>query len=141
MPLKVKDLSSSARKFTTRGAAAAQDYQAGVAAAGPQWERNTADSAARWAQAVTEAAGRGAFARGVAAAGPAKFAQRASTIGAQRFPQGIQAAGPDWEKGFAPFRDTLQSLDLPAKGLKNSPQNYTRVAAVGNALHARKVGA
>jgi hypothetical protein len=140
MAIKVKDAGSAAAKFTQRGAAAASDYTAGVQGAGEDWARNTAGSVENYNAAVQDAIARGAFARGVQQAGPTKFASRASTVGARRFPEGVREAGPAFQAGVAPYLQIIAALTLPPRRPKGDPANFARVQAVGDALRRRKVG-
>jgi len=140
MAIKVKDVATSSKKFTQRGAAAAGDYQAGVQAAGQEWQTNTAASAENFAAGVGDAIARGAFAKGVAKAGGAKYAAKAGTIGARRFPEGVREAGPDFEAGVAPYLQTIAGLTLPPRRPKGDPANFARVQAIGEALRRRKLG-
>jgi len=140
MAIKVKDVATSSKKFTQRGAAAAADYQTGVQGAGQDWQTNTAGSAENYAAGVQEAIGRGAFAKGVAKAGGAKYAAKAGTIGARRFPEGVREAGPDFEAGVTPYLQTIAALTLPPRRPKGDPANFLRVQAVGEALRRRKLG-
>jgi hypothetical protein len=140
LALKVKDAASAARKFVQRGQAAAQDYAAGVAGASADWQQKTAASADTYNQGVQDAIARGAFARGINSSSATKYQTRASGVGAQRFPQGIAQAGPDWEQATAPFLQTLSSLTLSPRRPKGDPGNITRVAEVNQALRRRKVG-
>jgi len=139
MPIKVKDVSVATSKFTQRAAAAASDYQAGVQGAGEDWQRNTAASAENYNAAVQDAISRNAFARGVSAAGGAKFAQKASTTGARRFPEGVREGGPAFAAGVTPYLQTIAALTLPPRRPKGDPANFARVQAVGEALRRRKV--
>ena len=140
MAIKVKPAAEAVRKFTQRGAAAAADYQAGVQAAAQDWQTNTAGSAENYAAGVQDAIGRGAFAKGVAKAGGSKYAQKAGTIGARRFPEGVREAGPDFEAGVTPYLQTIAALTLPPRRPKGDPANFARVQAVGEALRRRKLG-
>ena len=49
-------------------------------------------------------------------------------------------AGPDFEKGFAPYADVIRATALPPRFPKGDPRNYTRVQVIGTALRAKKVG-
>jgi hypothetical protein len=140
MAIKVKDAGTAASKFTQRAAAAAGDYQAGVQGAGEDWQRNTAASADNYAAAVQEAITRGAFQRGVQAAGGAKFASRAATTGARRFPEGVREGGPAFQAGVQPYLQTIAGLTLPPRRPKGDPANFQRVQVIGDALRRRKVG-
>jgi hypothetical protein len=140
MAVRVADAAMAAKKFAQRGAAASQDYAAGVTGSGASWQSNTAGAADTYAAAVQEAIGRGAFARGVQAAGGSKYEERARTVGAQRFGPGVTAAAPEWERQTAPYLQTIASLTLPPRRPKGDPSNLARVSAVTEALRARKVG-
>jgi hypothetical protein len=140
MALKVKDSAASRDKFIARGSSAAGDYASGVKGAGPAWAQGASAGADNYAAGVQDAITRGAFARGVQQAGPAKYEGRASTVGAQRFPQGIRDAGPAWEAGTKPYLDTLSSLTLPPRRPKGDPGNFLRAQVVGEALRRRRTG-
>ncbi len=140
MAIRVKDAGSLAKKFSQRAAAAAGDYKAGVEQAGQDWQTNTAAAADNYAAGVQQAIGDGRFRRGVEQAGSAKFTQRASTLGAQRFPTGVQAAEGDWTKGTQPYLQAIAGLTLPPRRPKGDPGNMQRSQAVAAALRALKVG-
>ena len=90
---------------------------------------------------VQESIARGAFAKGVNASGGAKYEKNASTVGAQRYPQGVQNGAGEWETKTSPYLQTIAGLTLPPRRPKGDPGNLQRVAAVTQALRARKVGA
>lgn len=138
--MRIKDTATLAKKFVTRAGAAAGDYKTGIEASGQDWQANTERAADNYAAGVQEAIGRGAFSKGVAAAGSSKFVTRASTLGAQRFPTGIQASEGEWAKGSAPYLDALKSMDLPPRRPKGDPGNQQRAAAVAMRLRAIKTG-
>lgn len=140
MALEVKDASAASRKFSQRGAAAGPDYLEGIRGAGQKWQRQTEGAAANYEAGVQEAIGRGAFAKGVSAAGAAKFEQRASSVGARRFPEGIREAGAAYEQGITPFLETLRGLTLEPRRPKGDPANWRRAEQVGLALRRKKVG-
>lgn len=136
----VKSASDSAQKWATRAAAAGGDYKKGVANPKRSWAQSTADAEEAYQQGVTEAASQGRFSKGVQAAGDGKWSRKAQTVGAARFGQGVQAAKGDYQAGFAPYAQVIESVTLPPRGPKGSPSNYQRTQAVGEALHAAKVG-
>lgn len=139
MAIKVKDAATAAQKFVQRASAAAADYTKGVAASGDAWAANTAASADTYAAGVQDAIQRNAFGKGVMKAGPAKFVSRSTTLGAQRYPQGVNVAGPAWQDGTAPYLATLSSLNLPPRRPKGDPGNMARVQAVTDALRKKKL--
>lgn len=138
--MRIKDTAALAKKFVQRAGAAAADYKSGVEAAGQDWADNTARSGENYAAGVQQAIGDKRFEKGVAAAGAGKYTQRASTLGAQRFPTGIAAAESEWSKGAAPYLDALKSMELPARRPKGDPGNQARAAAVATKLRAVKIG-
>lgn len=140
MPIQVKDAAASAQKFVQRAQAAAPDYTKGVQGAGAHWQANAAAANDSYVQGVTAAANAGRYAKGVNAAGGAKYEQKASTIGAQRYPQGVAQAGPNWQNGAGPFLQTIAGLNLPPRRPKGDPANIARVQMITDALRKKKVG-
>ena len=140
MAIKVKDAASSAQKFVTRAQSAAGDYSKGVQGAGADWQQKTAGAAEAYAGGVQAAIANGRFAKGVQQAGGAKYEKNASTKGAQRYPQGVAAAGPDWQAATGKFLDTIAGLSLPPRRPKGDPANYQRSQMVGDALRKAKMG-
>src|SRR5262245_56794606 len=140
MPIRIKDLGSLGQKFVQRAGAATTDYTEGVKNAGPDWESKTKAAAPTWKQAMTEVVGTNRYEQGVSDAGSQKFTARASTLGAQRYAPGVQAAAPDWAKGFAPYHQALQGMDLPPRAPRGSPQNSQISQAVSQRLAAIKRG-
>jgi hypothetical protein len=140
MGLNVKDAASSAAKFVARAQAAGGDYQKGVQAAGDNWQAKTAASADAYGAGVNAAISAGRFAKGVVKAGSAKYVSRAAGVGAQRYPTGVGAAGPNWQNGVQPYLDTLSGLTLPPRAPRGSPNNIQRVAIIADALRKKKLG-
>jgi hypothetical protein len=139
MAIAVKDVAASATKFVQRAQAAAPAYQSGVQGAGSTWQANASAANDTYVAGVTAAANAGRYKSGVTGKA-SKYEANASGKGAQRYPQGVAAAGTAWQAGFQPYATTLQGLNLPPRGPKGSPSNYTISQAVGTALHAKKMG-
>lgn len=140
MAVKVKDATQSAQKFVQNASTAGPAYAAGVANAGNTWAANTAASEQSWAQGVTAAAANNRFAQGITPASQQKYQARASGVGAQRYPQGVQGSQQAWLNNTKPYLDTIANLNLPARQPKGSPNNVQRVAAIATALRAKKLG-
>ena len=140
MAIPVTDAATAARKFATRGAAAGQDYANGVRGSGQRWQQGATAGEQNYAQGVNEAIAQGRFKKGVMEAGPGKFEERASTVGAQRFPQGIQNAEQAWAQGTAPYLQVIAGANLPPRGPKGDPRNQQRSAVMAELLRKRKVG-
>jgi hypothetical protein len=136
--IRIKDTGSIAKKFVQRAGVAGADYSDGVRSAGGDWEANTKASEDNYKQSVTQAANEGRFGRGVAAAGAAKYVDRASSLGAQRYPTGVAASEGAYAKGVGPHLDMMKSLDLPPRRPKG--QNAERANIVAQANRKLKIG-
>jgi len=134
-----KDTASMAKKFVRNAGAAVGDYKDGVAGAGGEWETNTKAAEPAYEQGVQEAIARKGYGKGVAGSG-GRYQQNAVTLGAQRYPGGIQNAEAAWQQGVGPSLDALKSLTLPPRGPRRSPQNMQRAEAVARTLGAVKTG-
>jgi len=139
MAITMKDTATIARKFASRAQAAAPEYKVGVDAT-TDWAGPTQAAGANYEQGVTAAIGRSAFQKGVAAAGTAKWKDKASTMGSVRYSQGVAVAEAAYSAGFDKYANVLKGVSLSPRGPKGSPQNFQRVADVGTALHRAKTG-
>lgn len=140
MAIAVKDVTAAAQKFVQRAQAAGGDYKTGVSNAGGKWAANTKASADSWALGVQQAAADGRFAANIDQTSQQKFQERASNVGAQRYPQGVAGAQQSWATGTKPYLDLIASINLPPRQPKGSPNNYARVQAIGDALRRKKLG-
>jgi hypothetical protein len=139
MAIQIKPADVIAAKYATRGAAAGQDYATGVAAPRTDWAQATEASANSWGQGVQLAVSNGAFSKGVARAGSAKWQRKASGVGAQRYGPGVTAAKQDYSSGVAPYLQVLANLTLPPRAPRGDPGNIARVAAIATALRQKKL--
>jgi hypothetical protein len=137
--INIKSADVIAKKYATRGAAAGQDYAAGVANPRTDWMAATEAAANVWAAGVQQSIGNGSFVKGVAKATTAKWQRKAGGVGATRFGPGVQAAQGDYQNGVAPYLQVIAGLTLPLRNPKGDPGNIARVAAVANALRAKKL--
>jgi hypothetical protein len=138
--LQVKDAATVAKKWATRAGAAGADYAAGVNGTTKDWAADTAGAAPAWAAGVQTAAANGSFAKGVNAAGTAKWKAKASNVGAARYPQGVAAATQYYQNGITSVLQVLSGITLPARGPKGDPGNLNRVQIVTTALRKMKTG-
>ena len=132
---KVRNLQKSAARFQERAGRAVQEYVDGVME-NDDWEAKTVAGQQLHDIAMQKAAAKKSFSKGVKKAGGAKYKKGVQDKGAARFQQGTAIAGPEWEAGFAPFQQTIEAVQLPARGPKGT--NYGRVEAVGEALRKKK---
>ena len=130
MALKVRNAAEAAEKFKTRAGSAQGEYQKGVAQAGPDWQAGAVAGKDNYAAGVQAAIGRGAFEKGVTAAGAQKYQERAATVGPSRFAQGVQAGANDYAKGVAPHLDAMRNVTLSPRRPKGDPGNLTRVSEI-----------
>lgn len=117
-----------------------QDYKDGVQTPRKDWAENTAAAKNAYNDGVQQAIAEDRFSQGVARAGTGKWQRKASSVGSQRWGPGVAAAQGDYESGFRPYRQVIESTQLPPRYAKGDPRNIERVAAMASALHEAKVG-
>ena len=130
----IKSLARIKEKWTRVTPMRAEDYKLGVTGPRRDWGATTVASKETHKQAMIAAAAGDSFAKGVTKAGTAKWQSRALQKGPGRFAEGVMVGGEDYEKGFAPFRDEIEKLTLPARFPKRDPRNLQRVSAIDVAL-------
>lgn len=137
--IKVKSAQEVAQKWADQTPGRQAYYESGVKGAGQDWENNTAAAAANFKAAIQASNIDKMFAGGVRNAGAEKYTRKAGTVGSQRFGQGVTAAVGDMAKGIDPMLQTISGLTLPARAPRGSAANLQRVAAVAQALHAKRL--
>lgn len=137
----IKSLSAIRDKWTRVTPGRTEDYKLGVQNPRRDWEQETIGAKDNWKAGVDAAAAKDLFGKGVTAAGTGKWKDRALKKGPGRFAEGVYIAGPDYEKGFAPFREAIARVDLGPKFPRRDPRNIERVKRVVDALIEQKVGA
>ena len=137
----IRSLDFIAKKWKDVTPGRAAQYKAGVESPRRSWSESAAaaDEARKAGLAAADA--RNAFQEGVRAAGDAKWKNRASVLGSQRFGPGVQAAQQEYSSGFSKYHSVISGTTLNPRGAKGSPGNYDRSRAMGEALHNAKVGA
>ena len=136
----VKDTSRVSSKWARVTPQRSEDYTLGVQSPRTPWAAATRAAEDRYKSGVTEAIARGAFGKGVAAAGDQGWQQKTLAKGPSRFAEGVAISAPDYEAGVAPYLDTIRSLTLPPRFPKGDPRNLERTKAVAMALRKRKTG-
>lgn len=137
MPI-VKGIAKIAEKWARVTPMRAPDYEAGVKDPIRDWATNAAAANAAYKAGVADAISKDRFLSGVKKVGTEKWKRRATEVGPARFAQGVQVAQPDYEKGFAPFRDAIERTTLPPRFAKGDPRNIDRVRVMAAALAAEK---
>ncbi len=137
MPI-VKGIAKIAEKWARVTPQRSADYEAGVKDPIRDWATNASAANAAYKAGVSDAVEKDRFLSGVKKAGTDKWKRRAVEVGPARFAQGVQVAQPDYEKGFAPFRDVIERTVLPPRFAKGDPRNVDRVRVIAAALAAEK---
>jgi len=136
----IKSLSAIRDKWTRVTPGRTEDYKLGVQNPKRDWAEETGAAAGNWKAGIDAAAAKGLFEKGVSAAGSKKWQEKALKKGPGRFAEGVYIAGPDFEKGFAPYREAIARVDLGPKFPRRDPRNLDRVRKVVDALIEVKVG-
>ena len=137
----IKSLAAIRDKWTRITPGRVEDYKLGIQNPKRDWEQETIAGKENWKAGVDAAAAKGLFEKGVAQAGTKKWQAKALKKGPGRFAEGVYIAGPDYEKGFAPYRTAIAAVDLGPKFPRRDPRNMERVKRVVDALIAVKLGA
>lgn len=117
-----------------------EDYTLGIKNPKRDWADETKAAEGNWKAGVDAAAVKGLFGKGVQKAGTSKWQEKSLKKGPGRFAEGVYLAGPDYEKGFAPYRDAIEKVDLGPRFPRRDPRNLERVKRVVDALVKVKVG-
>jgi hypothetical protein len=117
-----------------------EDYKLGIQNPRRDWEEETAAASETYKAGVDAAHQKGLFLKGVRLAGTKKWQDKALKKGPGRFSEGVYIAGPDYEKGFAPYREAISRVDLGPRFPKRDPRNLERVKRVVDALIKEKLG-
>ena len=134
----IKPLSMIGAKWTRVTPGRTEDYKLGVQNPKRDWADETMAAKDTWKAGIDAAAGKDMFAKGVAKAGSKKWQDKALKVGPGRFAEGVYIAGPDYERGFAPYREAIARVDLGPKFARRDPRNIERVKRVVEALVAEK---
>ena len=135
----IKPLSAIGAKWTRVTPGRTEDYKLGVQNPKRDWADETAAAKDNWKAGVDAAQAKGLFEKGVAKAGTKKWQEKALKKGPGRFAEGVYIAGPDYEKGFAPYHDAIARVDLGPRYPRRDPRNIERVKRVVDALVGEKL--
>lgn len=137
----IKSIRAIVDKWTRVTPGRVDDYKLGIENPKRDWEAETVAAEKNWKAGVDAAQAKGLFGKGVKKAGTSKWKEKALAKGPGRFAEGVYIAGPDYEKGFAPFRDAIEKVDLGPRYPRRDPRNLDRVKRVVDALVKEKIGA
>lgn len=137
----IKQLSAIRDKWTRVTPGRTEDYKLGIQNPKRDWEEETLAGKENWKAGIDQAAANDLFAKGVIKAGSKKWKDKALKKGPGRFSEGVYLAGPDYEKGFAPFHAAIERVDLGPRFPKRDPRNLDRVKRIVDALIEEKLSA
>lgn len=136
----IKSLAAIEEKWTRVTPGRVRDYTLGVQNPKRDWEQETLAAEDNWKVGVDRAQAQGLFGKGVVKAGSKKWQDKSLKKGPGRFTEGVYIAGPDYAKGFAPFREAIARVDLGPKFPRRDPRNLDRVKRIVEALIKEKIG-
>lgn len=136
----VKSASQAGGRWSRRASSAGGEYTEGIERTGKSWAGAATAAKAAYIAGVTEAQGRGAYEKGIAAAGDAKWKGNALKKGPGRFAEGVQVGQGDYERGVQPYLEVASRTDLPMRGATGSEGNYQRAVTMARAFRAAKTG-
>jgi len=137
----IKSLSDIADKWTRVTPGRTSDYKLGIQNPKRDWEEEALAAKDNWKSGIDAAAAKALFAKGIKKAGTSKWREKALKKGPGRFAEGVYLAGPDYEKGFAPYHAAIERVDLGPRFPRRDPRNLERVKRIVDALIAEKLGA
>jgi len=112
-----------------------QDYTLGIKNPRRPWEEMTIAATPAYEAGILESIADRRFQTGVARTGNEGWRRKSLEKGPIRWAQGVQLAEDDYGRGFQPYRDLIESIVLPPRGPRGSPQNLERVRIIADALH------
>ncbi|TES92259.1 MAG: hypothetical protein E3J94_02795 [Desulfobacteraceae bacterium] len=136
----IKALSDIRDKWTRVTPGRTEDYKIGIKNPKRDWADETEAAKGNWKAGIDQAAAKDLFAKGVVKAGTKKWQDKALKVGPGRFSEGVYLAGPDYEKGFAPYHEAIARVDLGPRFPRRDPRNIDRVKRIVEALVKEKVG-
>lgn len=135
----IKNLKAIRDKWTRVTPGRTEDYKLGIQNPKRDWEEETKAAEGNWKAGVDAAQAKGLFGKGVSKAGTKKWQDKALKKGPGRFAEGVYIAGDDYERGFAPYREAIEKVDLGPRFPRRDPRNIERVKRVVDALVAEKL--
>ncbi len=136
----VKSGASASEKWARVAPQRQQDYQTGVQNPRTPWAAASKAAEERYKAGVQEAAGRGAYGKGITAAGDQRWSQKSASKGPARYAEGVALSAPDYQAAVQPYLDTIAATQLPPRFAKGDPRNLERTKAIAVALRKRKTG-
>lgn len=137
---KVKSMADTKDKWIRNVGQAGPEYTRGVSDPSVDWEGPTKAGESNYEEGVSKGIAEKRFGRGVSEAGNEKWRRKTVEVGPARWVSGVNAAGPEYEKGMGPVLSTLAGISYPRRYPAGDPRNLERVRAENEALHRLKTG-
>lgn len=134
----VKSPAAASGRWQRRASSAGPEYEEGIRTTSADWAQATGAASQAYIAGVQEANSRGAFSKGVTAAGNAKWKNNALKKGPGRFSEGVSVGVDDYARGVQPFLEIASRTDLPMRGPVGSEANYQRSVTMAKAMRAAK---
>ena len=135
----IKPLEQIVKKWVDVTPGRAPYYEAGIKNPMRDWATEAAAAEGAWIGGVQDAITGKRFSKGVKKAGTAKWQRKAIAVGPSRFGEGVRAAGPDYQSGFAPYHDVISKITLPERKKRGDPGNLERVKKITQALYKKRL--
>lgn len=135
----IKSLDKISKKWVLVSSRSADSYKEGIESTTKDWAAATAAAESNYETGVNAAIAAKRFGKGVRDAGTSKWKANALAKGPNRFGEGVRLAENAYSTGFAPYRETILSTNLPDRLPKGDPANIDRVRIMAAALHNKKL--
>ncbi len=136
----IKALKNIRDKWTRVTPGRTEDYKLGIQNPRRDWAEEAASAKDIWKAGIDAAAQKDLYRKGVIAAGTNKWQEKALKKGPGRFSEGVYLAGDDYEKGFKPYHEAIERVDLGPRYPRRDPRNIERVKRIVEALVKVKLG-
>jgi len=135
-----KSAQSVVQKFIERAGAASGDYVKGAQETGKDQAARAIAAKAIYQQALTASFARDSFAKGLQKSGKSGWQKGVVEKGGARFAEGVSVSGNKYATNSGRYDSARAASDSLPRGIKGSPTNLAKVAAVVTALRTAKVG-
>ncbi len=130
----IRSIDRIAKKWATVTPGRTPDFEAGVREPRTDWAQATKAAEPAWKSGVQGAIAAGSFGKGVTRAGTPAWQEATLAKGVARWGPGVTLAEDKYARGFAPFRDAIERVNLPPRGPRRDPRNLERVRLIVEAL-------
>jgi hypothetical protein len=132
---RVREVGYLAEKWSRKAGQAAPDYEFGVRNPTTDWQQATLQARDAWRAGIQQAIQENRWENAIRQTSTQQWAEAAATKGPQRYSQGVQLARDKWAREWEPYRQVIESVQLPPRGPRGDPNNIQRVAKIAQELH------